>query len=72
MKFKQTSAVYSLYPKKPSINTRIQSFLNKYAWVFLILCMIILAVLIVILLYALMGVGAVESGVYYNGFESLI
>ena len=61
-----------LYPKKQSIGERANAFFDKYAYVFLIICFIVLAVLLVILIYTLVGVSATESGVVYNHMDKII
>lgn len=79
--WKQTSAVYSLYPEKSKleiIRNKTMGFLMKHRKVFIIACLIILGVLIGLLALAIVkttgntNISMVESGQYYNHLKGVI
>lgn len=58
--------------KKISKEDEIESWVLSHAHIFLPLCIILLLILFVALMYAVVGVSAVESGNYYNQFDKVI
>ena len=58
--------------KKQSKEDMIEAWILNHANIFLPLCIIVLLVLFVCLMYALVGVSAVESGVQYNHLVDVI
>ena len=79
--FKQTSAVYSLYPEKSKleiIRNKTRGFLMKHRKAFIIAGLIILFVLIGLLALAIIKItgngkiAVVESGNFYNHLKDVI
>ena len=58
--------------KKTSLNDKIEAWALSHAHIILPLCIIALLILFVCLMYAIVGVSAVESGVEYNHFADVI
>jgi len=58
--------------KKQSKEDMIEAWILNHANIFLPLCILVLIVLFVCLMYALVGVSAVESGVQYNHLADVI
>lgn len=58
--------------KKQSKEDMIEAWILNHANIFLPLCILVLLVLFVCLMYALVGVSAVESGVQYNHLADVI
>ena len=67
---KQTNEVHRFN----SLSGRIEAFLNRHAFFFLCLFMVILFVLVLVLLYTLIGVNATgtEANTYYYHLEDII
>ena len=77
--FKQTSAVYSLYPKrsrKQVFLRKITPFMIKFRRILIIITVFLIFVLIGLLIFelaqAMSGIVVVESGQYYNHLLDVI
>ena len=58
--------------KQESKRFDVEAWILNHAHIFLPLAIVILFCLIVALIYAMTGVAAVESGVYYNHLQDVI
>lgn len=55
-----------------SFEEKLEAFVNKHALFFIVIFCLILAVLFFVLIFALTGVSATESGLQYNHFMDVI
>ena len=58
--------------KVTSLSDKIEAFLNRHAFFFICVCLVILFALLTALAYAIVGVSATDSGVLYNHLEDII
>ena len=76
LNFKETDAVYSLYPKKTNkeiISAKIKCFVLKHNTIFIYTGIILLGVLMTLLALALAkNMSMVESGQFYNHLQGVI
>ena len=58
--------------KKVSTEERIDDWALNHAHIILPLCIIAFFILFILLMYAIVGVSAVDSGTYYNHLQGVI